>query len=157
MSGPRDTRTEAGTGEPRPNGPETAEMRALDRALAAALEPPALPAGFRARLDRALAEAGRTGGRRAARVEALEHERRERLAELEAGYLRLRRRTLGALIGGAFAAGVAIALVLPWFESALGADAPLALAGAGALVGLVLIGAAMGLGRGGATALRLFR
>ncbi len=135
-------------------------MRALDAALAAALEPPALPVGFRARLDAALdaLEESRLGtGRRAARAVALEREHRERLAELEAGYLRLRRRTLGTLIGGAFAAGAAVALAMPWLQAVFGPNTPLALAGAGAFAGLVLIGASVGIGRGGIAALRLFR
>ncbi len=132
-------------------------MRALDAALAAALEPPALPAGFRARLDAALEESQLGTDRRAARAAALERERREQLAELEAGYLRLRRRTLGTLIGAAFAAGAAVALALPWLQAAFGPNTPLALAGAGTLAGLVLIGASVGIGRGGIAALRLFR
>lgn len=133
-------------------------MRTLDAALAAALPPPPLPAGFRARLDAALKAEARAPGGRAARAAALEREHREELAELEAGYLRLRRRTFGALIGGAFAAGAAVALGMPWLQAAFGADAPLVLAGAGALAGLALVAASLGVGRGGmAAAPRLFR
>jgi VIT1/CCC1 family predicted Fe2+/Mn2+ transporter len=65
-----------------------------------------------------------------------EREHRERLAELEAGYLRMRRRTLGALIGGAFAAGIAVPVALPWFNEQFGRYAPAALAAAGAAIGL---------------------
>lgn len=109
---------------------------ALDAALARALLPPELPPDFRARLGAAIT--------REAAVEAvspqararLEREQLERLRELEAGYLRLRRRTLGTLIGGAFAAGAAIALALPWLHATFGARTPLVLAAAGGIVGL---------------------
>jgi hypothetical protein len=118
--------------------------RALDAALKRALPPPALPSQFRARLQSALtreAHANLSGAR-----SRLELEQRERLAELEAGYLRLRRRTLGNLVGGAFTAGVAVALALPWLREILGADAALALSGLGTVVGLA-IGIAFWAGR----------
>jgi hypothetical protein len=135
---------------------ESSEMRALDAALAAVLEPPALPSGFRTRLAALLAEAERAGDGRAARAAALDRELRERLAELDAGYLRLRRRTLGALIGGAFAAGAVMAVAMPWLEATFGANRPYALAGAGTLIALALIGAWMSSGRSGLGALRPF-
>jgi hypothetical protein len=117
---------------------------ALDAALKRALPPPALPSQFRARLQSALAreaDANLSGAR-----SRLELEQRERLAELEAGYLRLRRRTLGNLVGGAFAAGVAVALALPWLRESLGEDAGLVLSGVGTVVGLA-IGIAFWMGR----------
>jgi|ERR1700683_2521538 len=116
--------------------PESDWNRALDAALERALAPPALPSQFRARLQSALAREGdaNLSGARA----RLEREQRERLAELEAGYLRLRRRTLGNLVGGAFAAGVAVALALPWVRESFGDDAPLALSGVGTVVGLAI-------------------
>lgn len=138
------------------NGTENRQMHALDAALAAVLEPPALPAGFRTRLATALAEADRAGDSRAARAASLERELRERLAQLDAGYVRLRRRTLGALVGGAFAVGAVMALAMPSLEAAFGARTPLALAGAGTLVGFGLIGAWMSIGRSGFGALRPF-
>jgi hypothetical protein len=110
--------------------------RALDAALKRALPPPALPPGFRARLQSALAreaDATLSGART-----RLEHEQHERLAELEAGYLRLRRRTLGNLVGGAFAAGVAVTLALPWLRENLGEDAALALSSVGTVLGLAI-------------------
>jgi hypothetical protein len=116
--------------------PESEWNRALDAALKRALAPPALPSQFRARLQSALAREGEPNlsGARA----RLEREQRERLAELEAGYLRLRRRTLGNLVGGAFAAGVAVALAMPWVRESFGDDAPLALSGVGTVVGLAI-------------------
>ena len=45
--------------------------------------------------------------------------------------MRLRRRTLGTLIGGAFAAGAAVAVALPWLQSTFGPNAMLVLAAAG--------------------------
>ncbi|MGB6452286.1 MAG: hypothetical protein WBE92_16165, partial [Steroidobacteraceae bacterium] len=60
------------------NGTRDPEMRALDAALAAVLEPPALPAGFRTRLATLLADAGRAGDDRAARAAALDRELRQR-------------------------------------------------------------------------------
>jgi len=68
----------------------------------------------------------------------LEGERQERLAELDAEYIRLKRRALGTMIGFAFAAGSAVALVLPWLEARFGAHATLILALAGAALGLAI-------------------
>ncbi len=118
-------------------------MRALDAALTSALRPPALPPGFATRLAAAL-EAEERGGdwSRDAR-EALEREHRERLAELDAGYLRLRRRTLGTLLGVAFAAGAVLALGMPWLHRTLGDKLPYVLAGAGALIGFALLAASL--------------
>jgi hypothetical protein len=119
-----------------PEHPGSEWDRALDGALRRALRPPAVPAQFRARLQSALAreaDSNLSGAR-----SRLEREQRERLTELEAGYLRLRRRTLGNLVGGAFAAGVAVPLALPWLRESFGEDAPLALWVLGALVGLAI-------------------
>jgi hypothetical protein len=120
--------------------------RALDGVLARLLQPPLLPAEFHARLQAALARASATPAERAAARMRLEHEQRQRLAELEADYLRLRRRTLGTLIGGAFAAGAAVAVALPRLEASFGSNAIFVLAGLGALAGLA-IGTASWLGR----------
>ncbi len=110
--------------------------RALDAALVRTLLPPAIPSQFRAQLRAALAREGLATLARAR--SRLEREHRERLAELEAGYLRLRRRTLGTLIGGAFAAGAAVALALPWLQASFGPHAPLALGAVGAVIGLAI-------------------
>ena len=117
---------------------DAALAAALDAALLRALPPPELPWDFRARLSAAIArEAVLASAQRDARPR-LESEQRARLAELEASYIRLRRRTLGTLIGGAFAAGAAVAVVLPWFKSIFGPNAMLALAALGAVVGLAI-------------------
>jgi hypothetical protein len=108
---------------------------ALDHALAQALRAPAIPANFRGQLDAALARAAVDES--AARTR-LERERRERQAELEAGYVRLRRETLRMLVGGAFVAGAASVLLLPWFNATFGAHAALAISAAGALTGLAI-------------------
>jgi hypothetical protein len=111
---------------------------ALDSALARALPPPQLPADFRARLTAAIAqEAAIEAGSPPLRA-LLAREERERLREFEAGYLRLRRRTLGTLIGGAFAAGTVVALALPWLRATFGSHTPLILAAAGGLIGLAI-------------------
>jgi hypothetical protein len=120
----------------------------LDAALARALVPPELPADFRARLTTALTREAALGAAGLAGRPRLEREQRERLAELEAGYMRLRRRTLGSLIGGAFAAGAAVAVAMPWLQSTFGPNAMLVLSALGAVAGLA-IGTASWLGRVG--------
>jgi hypothetical protein len=110
----------------------------LDRALEAELErilaPPELPAQFRAKLQAALVRAGDLSP--ADTRSRLERERREWLAEIDQKYMRLKRRTLGTMIGGAFAAGAAAAIVMPWVTAQLGPIAPLVIACTGAVVGL---------------------
>ena len=117
--------------------PEPRWEDALDAALGRAVRPPSVPAQFRAHLQAALLRAREGDGTSDAR-RRLEREHRERLKELEAGYLRLRRRTLGAVIGGAFAAGIAVPLVLPWFNEHFGRLAPVALASVGGAIGLCI-------------------
>jgi hypothetical protein len=112
-----------------------AREQALDAALTRALQAPPLPPEFRSRVHVAIAQVAADERTVLAR---LEQERRERLAEFEAGYVRLRLRTLVALFGGAAVAGAAVALSLPWFTANFGADAPLALASAGAVAGLAV-------------------
>jgi hypothetical protein len=126
--------------------PDDPLQAALDAALARALLPPALPMDFSARLRAALARMQSTGDRRVASRAQAEREQRERLAALDADYLRLRRRTLGTLIGGAFAAGAAVAVAFPWLQAHFGAWAVYLLAGVGALVGIG-IGSASWIGR----------
>lgn len=110
----------------------------LDAALARALPPPELPADFRARLSAAIARETELGAANLAARPRLEREQRQRLAELEAGYLRLRRRTLGTLIGGAFAAGAAVAVAMPWLTATFGGNAMLVLSVLGAAIGLTI-------------------
>ena len=112
---------------------------ALGEALARALPPPVPPPDFRIGLTAALARAGQHEDSESTRMR-LERERREGLAELESGYLRLRRRTLGTLIGGAFAAGASLTLLFPWLKAMLGADAILVVAVLGATAGLTIAG-----------------
>jgi hypothetical protein len=108
--------------------------RALDRALGRSLQPPQLSRHFRQRLDAALSRAGETD--LSELRSRLESERRADLARLESHYIRLKRRTLGTMIGAAFATGAAVTLALPWLQRHLGAEAPLVLTSVGAAVGL---------------------
>jgi hypothetical protein len=118
--------------EPRKPG-ENLEQ-ALDVALGRALAPPAVPAHFRARL---MAAISRVDERElAATRRRLQLEEAAQLADLQAGYLRLRRRTLGTLIGVAFAAGAVLALALPWLKQSFGPGTPLLLSGLGAAIGV---------------------
>lgn len=110
---------------------------ALDQALSRALAPPALPAGFRARLLAALTRVGDTD--LATRRSMLEREHRELLQVLHSDSVRLRWRTIVYLVGGAFAAGIAVAVAMPWIRATFGAESDLimllAWAGFGLLVG----------------------
>lgn len=112
---------------------------ALDAALGRALRSPTPHADFRIRLTAALARAGQHEDAESARMQ-LERERLEVLAELESGYLRLRRQTLGTLIGGAFAAGAGLTLLFPGLKAVLGADAILVVAVLGGIAGLTIAG-----------------
>ena len=108
----------------------------LDRALARIIAPPELSAQFRVRLASALAQARVTDI--AAARSRIENEQREQLAAIDQNFVRLRRRTLGNMIGGAFAAGAAAAVALPWLSASVGAVAPLLIASVGAAVGISL-------------------
>lgn len=110
--------------------------RALDRALGRTLQPPQLSRDFRRRLDAALSRAGETD--LSELRSRLDSERRADLARLQSQYVRLKRRTLGTMIGAAFAAGATVTMAMPWLQRHLGAEAPLALASAGAAVGLAI-------------------
>lgn len=115
--------------------------RALDVALSRVLVAPDLPQGFDARLRLALARAAADESdptTLAQLRQRLEREQRQQLEELQEGYLRLRRRTLAALVSGAFAVGAAAALAMPWLESHVGSKAPLIMSAIGASVGLAV-------------------
>jgi hypothetical protein len=129
-----------------PMASDDPRAQALDAALARVLAPPALPPGFHARLAAAIAREPAGAGSRAVSRAQAQREQRQRMAELDADYLRLRRRTLGTLIGGAFAAGAAVAVALPWLQAAFGPRAMFVLACIGALIG-VGIGTASWIGR----------
>ena len=115
---------------------DEAPEHALDQALARTLAPPTLPADFRPQLRAAIARSATTD--HAQLRAAIEHEHATQLAELQCGYMRLRARTLGGLIGGAFAAGLLITFALPWITARFGPNAVFALPAIGAAVGLAL-------------------
>jgi hypothetical protein len=96
-----------------------------------------LPTHFATRLQAALLRARAAPGLRQARAQ-LERERDEQLRELQAGYVRVRRRTLVTMIAAAFASGAAAVSVMPWLEVRFGSLGPPLLAAAGALLGLTL-------------------
>ncbi len=90
---------------------------ALDRALAASLRAPDLPTGFRAGLQLAIERAADQALReRRAQIDA---ERMRGLADLQAGYLRVRRDVLAMVVAAAFAAGAVATVVLPPLAQAL--------------------------------------
>jgi hypothetical protein len=117
---------------------ERALARALDAALARALPPPELPADFRAGLVAAVARESDHEALGAQTRLRLQREERAQLIEFEAGFVRLRRRTLGTLIGAAFAAGAAVAIAMPWARANFGPNAMLVLASIGTAVGLAI-------------------
>jgi hypothetical protein len=110
--------------------------RALDQALARTLIAPSLPANFRKQLQAAIARGPSVDHARLRA--ALEKEHAQQLAELESGYVRLRQRTLGTLIGSAFATGLVVMLALPWIKVHFGPNAVFAVPAIGAAVGLAL-------------------
>lgn len=111
-------------------------QRALDQALSRVLSAPPLPSRLRTRVQAAVL---RAGDQEIAQARArLEREARMHLAELEQGFLRVRRRTLGTLIGAAFAAGAAVAWLMPYLKAHFGANAPMVLAASGAVIGLAI-------------------
>jgi hypothetical protein len=119
-----------------PDQPDDLLNVALHKALARSLPGPELPDGFRARLLAASAcvpALDHTTRRR-----DLEGEHHEQLAALRADFIRIRRRTLGALIGVAFTAGATTAAAIPWITAALGWSAAYAVPSVGAAVGVAI-------------------
>jgi len=112
---------------------------ALDQVMVRTLVPPALPAGFRTRLQAAMARSGADD--LATRRAMLERERREQLAVFRGDTVRLRRQTIAALLGGAFVGGVVVTAALPWIRATFGAHSGLVLPLVGAGIAL-LVGAA---------------
>jgi len=110
--------------------------QAFDHALAKTLTAPGLPAGFREQLRAAVVRA--VPEDRAQLRAALEREHAMQLAQLQDGYVRLRQRTLGTLIGAGFAAGLAVTLALPWLKAHFGDNGVFALPVIGVVIGLVL-------------------
>lgn len=121
-----------------PHEPMNNELleRALDLALARSLAAPAVPADFRLQLQAAIARSAGTD--HAVLRAAIEREHEAQLAEMHRGYVRLRQRTLGTLIGAAFAAGLLITFALPWITTQFGSNGVFALPAVGAAVGLGL-------------------
>jgi hypothetical protein len=119
-----------------PPSADSGEQR-LDAALSKALQAPPLPADFHNRLNAAIARMPESDAIQTLRAR-LEREHRQQLAELDASYVRMRRRTLTALIAGAFAAGGVAAALLPWLTEMLGPAALFVLAVLGALAGLAI-------------------
>ena len=111
--------------------------RALDEALGRALGPPEVPRAFRTRLNAALSRTAETD--LSALRERLECQRRQQLEELEARYVRVRRGTLGTLIGVAFAAGAAATVAMPWLRAHLGAYTPMAITWGAVALGLGMV------------------
>ena len=124
----------------RPQDPsdDAALERALDAALARALVAPEMPAGFRQQLRAAAARAAVSSASRAQRLAAEEREHAAQLAELRSGYVRLRQRTLGTLVGAAFAAGLLLNFALPWIKAHYGEGGVYALPAIGAAIGIGL-------------------
>jgi predicted phage tail protein len=110
--------------------------RALDVALGRVLRPPSVPAQLRTNLQAALARTSRFNISQTRWK--LEQEQREKLAEMEESYIKLRRRTLGAMIGGAFAAGAGAAVALPWLTAVVGPSAPVVVASTGTAIGIAI-------------------
>lgn len=111
--------------------------RALDEALGRALGHPEVPQAFRTRLSAALSRTAETD--LSALRERLESQRRQQLEELEAHYVRVRRGTLGTLIGVAFAAGAAATVAMPWLRAHLGAYTPMAITWGAVALGLGMV------------------
>jgi hypothetical protein len=115
---------------------ESLQHARLDRALRQAIVAPALPAGFRQRLTAAIARNSLQDT--ALRRELVERERLDQLAELHRDSVRLRLKTLGSLIGGAFTAGVGTALAWPWIHATFAPHAGIALLVISAALGLAI-------------------
>ncbi len=108
--------------------------RALDEALGRALHPPRVPHDFPAHLSAARyrADAPDLTELRT----RFEQERREQLQTLKTDYVRVRRSTLGTLLGIAFATGAAAVMAMPWLRVHLGPYTPMAIARGGTELGL---------------------
>ena len=111
--------------------------RELDHVLGRALQPPEVPRDFRRRVHAALSRTTETDLE--SLRERFEDERRRQLQALEADYVRIRRGTLGTLIGVAFVAGVAATIAMPWLRAHLGIYAPIAIAWGAVALGLAMV------------------
>jgi hypothetical protein len=111
--------------------------RAFDEALGRALKPPEVPRDFHRRVHAALSRTIETDLQ--SLRERFEDERRRQLQALEADYVRVRRGTLGTLIGVAFVAGAGAAIAMPWLRTHLGIYAPIAIAWGAVALGLAMV------------------
>ncbi len=111
--------------------------RALDRALGRTLSAPELPHAFRTRLNAALSRTAEPD--LLSLRDRLESERRQQLEALHANYVRVRRSTLGTLVGVAFAAGAATTIAMPWLRAHLGAYTPMAITWGAVALGLGMV------------------
>ena len=111
--------------------------RALDEALGRTLRAPEPSQAFRSRLRAALSRTDETD--LLSVRERLESERRQQLEQLEAEYVRIRRGTLGTLIGVAFAAGAAATIGMPWLRAHLGEYTPMAITWGAVALGLGMV------------------
>lgn len=119
--------------EPRASGLD----RALDEALGRALGSPEAPQTLRTAVNAALSRTAATD--LLSLRERLESERRQQLEELQARYVRIRRSTLGTLVGVAFAAGAATTVAMPWLLAHLGAYTPMAITWGAVALGLAMV------------------
>jgi hypothetical protein len=119
--------------EPRSSGLD----RALDGALGRTLSVPQVPQVFRTRLNAALSRTDETD--LFSLRERLESERRQQLEQLEADYVRVRRGTLGTLLGVAFATGAAATIAMPWLRAHLGPYTPMAITWGAVALGLGMV------------------
>jgi hypothetical protein len=118
--------------------PPTSRLeRALDKALGRTLRAPEIPQAFHARLKAALSRNDETD--LLSLRERLESERRQQLESLEEDNVRVRRGTLGTLIGVAFATGAAATIAMPWMRAHLGAFTPLAITWGAVALGLGMV------------------
>ncbi len=111
--------------------------RALDQALGRTLSAPELPHAFRTRLNAALSRTAEPD--LLSLRDRLESERRQQLEALHANYVRVRRSTLGTLVGVAFAAGAATTIAMPWLRAHLGAYTPMAITWGAVALGLGMV------------------
>lgn len=109
---------------------------ALDAALRREFTAPAVPAGFRERLRAAIVRSAQVD--HGALRRELEREERETLRALQEGYVRVRRQALVTLLLAAFVAGAGAIWAMPLLVARFGNQAPLVLAGAAALIALVV-------------------
>lgn len=121
---------------PNPTLATPCDAALLERALQQALPPPELPAGFRSQLL-ARVQSEPLADLQARRLE-LDREYERQRQQLRADYVSLRRDRLALIVASAFAAGVCMSLLLPWFYRLLGSESAVSVALAAAALALAL-------------------